>query len=204
MTWLEIGEIVKVLGAAATAAAAWFAASTAYKGLEKWRSETLGKRKAELAEKVLSSFYEMAEIIKGAREPFVGLHETAKRNGLPDHVTQDSNFVPERRLLEHQELFGRFRSLRHEFAAVFGSDKAKPFDELWRIRVEINHAVDNMLRNREMGQSRRPEDIKQWQEWYRTAFRHPDESKDEIAKRISSMVAGVEETCRPAIEARRD
>jgi hypothetical protein len=49
MDWSAVSEIVKALAAVATAIAAWFAARIAYKGLEKWRSETLGKRRAEVA-----------------------------------------------------------------------------------------------------------------------------------------------------------
>jgi hypothetical protein len=106
--------------------------------------------------------------------------------------------------LEHQEFFGRFRSLKHEFAAVFGKEAAKPFDELWRIRIDVNHAVDSMLRNKSMGKSHDPDDIKQWREWYRIAFRDPVEAKDEVVKQITAQVAAVEGTCRPAIEARKN
>jgi hypothetical protein len=155
-----------------------------------------------LAATVLSNVYEFAEILRTSREPWVLPHETAKLDGIPDEVSQNSNYVPERRLLEHQEFFARFRSLKHEYGAVFGKDAAKPFEELWRIRIDINHGVDDMLRNKEMGQSRDPDDIKEWREMYRIAFRDPDETKDEIAKRIATEVAAVEAICRPAIEAR--
>jgi hypothetical protein len=150
MSWNDIAEIVKVLGAVATAAAAWFAATTAYRGLEKWRSETFGKRRAELAATVLTKVYEAEEIFRAAREPFVLAHEMAKKEGIPDVIAEDSSFAPERRLLGYQEFFGRFRSMKHEFAAIFGREAAKSLDELWRIRIEINHAVDNMLRNKEV------------------------------------------------------
>src|ERR1700704_2881126 len=69
MTWADVGEVVKMLGATATAGAAWFAAYTAFQGLEKWRAETTGKRKAELAEDVLADFYQARDIINAARSP---------------------------------------------------------------------------------------------------------------------------------------
>ncbi len=66
MGWSDIGELVKVHGGSrdglcrmvrgiyrATACAAWFAAYTAYRGLQRWRDETLGKRKTEVAEQVM-------------------------------------------------------------------------------------------------------------------------------------------------------
>ncbi len=69
MDWAVFGEVVKVLGSVATAGAAWFAATIAYRGLNKWRAETIGKRKAELAEEVIADFYEARDIIIAARSP---------------------------------------------------------------------------------------------------------------------------------------
>lgn len=199
MTWAEIGELVKVSGAVATAAAAWFAAVTAFRGLNRWRAETIGKRNADLAATVLKAVYEMADILRSAREPWVMPHEVSKKVGIPDEVAEKTNFAPERRLLGHQEFFARFRSLKHEYAAVFAADAAKAFDALWRVRTDINHAVFSMLEHRDMGNSRDTEDKKLWDEWYHTAFHHADESKDEFGKRIAEQVEAVESVCRPAI-----
>jgi hypothetical protein len=202
MTLSDVGELIKVLGAVATAAAAWFAALTAFKGLEKWRAETVGKQRVELATTVLRMVYEFAEILRAARDPWVMNHETRKQDGVPETVTQNSNYVPERRLLEHQEFFSRFRSLKHEYAAVFGRDAAKPFDELWKLRLDVNHAVDAMLTSAELGNSRDPDDIKLWKEWYRTAFRDPVEANDGMLKSIAVQIEAVEKTCRAAVESK--
>lgn len=199
MSLNDVGEVIKTLGAVATAGAAWFAAVTAYKGLEKWRTEAIGKQKVELATEVLQVVYEFAEILRTAREPWVLPHETGKQEGIPDSIAQNSNYVPERRLLENQEFFGRFRSLKQRYAAVFGRDVAKPFDELWRCRIDINHAVHSMLTNSDLGKSRDADDIAEWRRWYRTAFRDPVEAKDEMLKRINAQVDAVEATCRAAI-----
>jgi hypothetical protein len=202
MTWQEIGEIIKVLGAVATAGAAWFAASIAYKGLEKWRNETSGKQRAELAAIVLANVYQMAEILRNARELWMLPQEKSKLEGVPDEITANWNFVPERRLLAHQEFFGRFRSIKHEFASVFGADSASFFDALWKIRIDINHAVHSMVQNKELGSSRDPEHMKLWREWYHVAFISPDEAKDEVLKKINAQVAKAESICKPAIEVR--
>ena len=102
MDWASVGEVVKVLGPVATAGAAWFAAIIAYGGLNRWRSETRGKRKAEIAEATLASVYEMEEILKDARAPWIDPHETAKKEGIPDEIATNSNYVPEARLIVHQ------------------------------------------------------------------------------------------------------
>ena len=130
MDWQAIGETARVLGAVATGGAACFAAFIAYRGLEKWRTETIGKRRYDVAVATLSLFYEMEEVIRAARMPLVVPHEMAPKAGVPDHVATDANYAPEARLLDHQDFFAKFRTARHEFAAVFGKKAAEPFDEL--------------------------------------------------------------------------
>lgn len=201
MSWSDIGEIVKAIAPMFTAVAACTAAWIGLRGLEKWRSETLGKRKAEIAEATLAKVYEMEEILRLARSPWVLPHEMAKKEGLPDEIATDSHYAPEARLIAYQEFFGRFRSQKYAFAAVFGREAAKPLDELWRVRMEINWAVDDLLRNKEMARGN-AEDRAFWREWYDTAFRPPDSKNDALGMLISEHVSAIEGTCRPAIEAR--
>ena len=202
MSWSEIGEFTKAVAPVFTAAAACTAAWIGVRGLEKWRAETLGKRKAEIAEATLTSVYEMEEILKEARAPWTLPHETAKKEGIPDEIATDSNYAPEARLIVYQEFFGRFRSQRYAFKAVFGHDAAKPLDEFWRIRVKINLAVMDLLNNKEMSNSTDEDDRALWKEWRYTAFRPLKEETDELGKLISELVSAIENTCRPAIEAR--
>ena len=92
------------------------------------------------------------------------------------------------------------------FAAIIaygGSQQVaiKPLDELWLIRVKINSAVGDLLRNKEMSNSTEKEDRALWKDWRDTAFR-PIRETDAIGKLISEHVSAIEDTCRPAIEAR--
>jgi hypothetical protein len=202
MSWGDIGELIKVLGAVATAGAAWVAVRIAYQGLEKWRSETTGKRKADLAATALAMVYQAEEIFRNARSTWIPVHEMIERPGIPEEIAKNPHYVAEARLLEHQDFFSRLRSLRHEFAAVFNQDDAKMFDELWRVRLDINHAVGDMLRNKEMEKSSHANDLQLWNEWKHTAYVHPKPEQDEVLKRIKAQVAAAEKICRPAIAAR--
>jgi len=197
----EAGEIIKAVAPAFTAGAACFGALIGWRGLEKWRSETLGKRRAEIAETTLAHVYEIAEILQSARSPFVSAHEMGKKEGIPDHIAADANYAPEARLLEHNEFFGRFRAQKFAFAAVFGRDAIKPLEDLWRIRLEINSAVFDLMNNKDLARGS-AEHRKTWTEWYYTAFRSLKADEDALNKRIAKNVLAVEETCRPAIEAR--
>jgi hypothetical protein len=201
MTWADFGELLKVLGSVATGGAAVTGAVVAWRGLEKWRAETVGKKKYELAAAVLADFYEMEEIIRVSRGAFVLAHEIDEivKDGVDETIA--TSYAPEQRLLKHQEFFAKLRARKFEFAAYFGKTAAGVFDDLWRIRLEINWAVGDMLRHKEVRGSSRPEDRTLWQSWHCIAFADPREGKDPVAPRLSKIIADVEALCRPAIEA---
>ncbi len=201
MDWSEVGEIIKAVAPIFTAGAACTGAWIGWRGLEKWRTETLGKRQAEIAEATLATVYEMEEIIRTARGPLVLAHEMAKKEGVPDEIATNANYAPEARLLEHQEFFARFRAQKYAFAALFGLEATKPLDELWQCRLEINWAVDDLLRNKEM--SRENAGHRAFLIARRAIAFRPSKSEDDtLGKRISEQVSSIERTCRPAIEAR--
>jgi hypothetical protein len=62
-------ELLRALPSIVTAGTAIFGVFLAKAGLEKWRRETIGKRKAELAEEVLADIYQARDIIQAARSP---------------------------------------------------------------------------------------------------------------------------------------
>jgi hypothetical protein len=200
MTWTDFGEFAKVLGSLATGGAAVTGAIVAWRGLEKWRAETVGKKKYELAAAVLTDFYEMNEIIRTSRGAFVLAQEIQEiaEKGIAEELA--ASYAPEQRLLKNQEFFARFRARKFEFAAYFGKTAAAHFDEIWKIRLEINWAVHVMLQQKEAGQSSRPEDIKLWKSWRAVAFADPREGMDPLVPRLNKIMADVEAICQPAIE----
>ena len=188
-------------GSIATGGAAVTGAIVAWRGLEKWRAETVGKKRYEVAASVLADFCEMDEIIRTSRGAFVlaqEIHEITE-GGVEEAVA--GSYAPEQRLLKHQEFFARFRARKYEFATYFGKAGAALFDDMWKIRLEINWAVMDMLNHKEVRNSRRPDDVELWQSWHRVAFADPREGKDPIAPRLAKIISGIEEICRPAIEA---
>jgi hypothetical protein len=200
MTWTEIGEFIKATAPAITAGAAVVGAFVGWSGLEKWQAESLGKRQAEIAEATLAVVYEMEEILRQARSALVLPHEMTKKEGVPDNIATDPNFAPEARLLEHQEFFGRFRAQRFAFAALFGRDAGKLLDDLWRCRLEINWAVDFLLRNKDM-QNADHDYASLYRKHKNTAFLYSS-ADDNFGQRISECIEKIEDSCRPAIEAR--
>jgi hypothetical protein len=210
MSWSDIGEIIKAVASVLTVGVASTAAWIAWRGLEKWRFETTGKRRAEIAEATLAHAYEMQEILRSARSPTILPHEAVKNEGVPDEIVTNPNYVPEARLLAYQEFFGRFRSQKYVFVAVFGAEAAEPLDELWRIRMEISQAVDVLLLHEKL--SKEDESVRAyWDEKHAIAFSPRGYSikgggfskdHDPLGSRIFEQVYKLEKICRPAIEAR--
>src|ERR1700730_11838477 len=77
-------ELLKALPSIVTAGTAIFGVLLAKAGLEKWRRETIGKRKIEVAEEVLADFYQARDIINEARAAMIGfLHPLVDKGEGP-------------------------------------------------------------------------------------------------------------------------
>jgi len=154
---------------AITAGAACFGAYIGYRGLERWRAETIGKRKAELAEEVLADFYEAREIIQAARMPGSLSNEGDSRAKSPDETEADTRtlnayFSVAERLSKKTEFFAQVESRRYRFIAHFGLPAAEPYMTLRKIHGEILVNVRMLLmthRQRQLGAN--PTSIEHWQ-----------------------------------------
>lgn len=118
------------------------ASCTAIYGIGSWRREHKGKRQAELAEEVLSLFYEARDAIKHIRNPFSHAGEGATRKQSENESADqkkayDQAYVVFERYNANLELFNRLHSLRYRFMTQFGEDSAEPFVELRKILNKI-------------------------------------------------------------------
>lgn len=195
-------ELLKAVPSIATAAAAIYGVVIAKAGLDKWRRETIGKRKAELAEEVIADFYQARDIIDAARSPatFAGEGETRKREAWEtdsDTQTLNAYFATTERLNKRGEFFAQLYARRYRFMALFGLETAKPYDELWKIHREIIIAVRMLVmtyRQREQGSA--PRDRKTWE----TIMGWGMPEDDTIPGRLDQITEAIEKTCRPAIQ----
>jgi len=117
------------------------ASCVAIYGINAWRRELKGKREIELAEEVLSLFYEIRELVSYIRSPvgFLGEGETRiKNNGETVQETTRLNraFVVYERYEKVKDKFVKLFSLKYKFMAIFAKT-GKPFDDIFKIREEI-------------------------------------------------------------------
>ncbi len=177
-----------------------FAAGQGIRSLNAWHSETVGKRKMELAEQALADFYEAREIIEGARTSVsFGDEGSSRQKGdwetEEDTRTLNAYYVPAERLAKASEFFAQLMSRRYRFLALFGQGAVKPYDELFSIRREILLAVRMLFAtHRQRREGTLPKDRKKWEEtigWV--------SEDDQICNRLASAVEEIEKICRPTI-----
>lgn len=171
----------------------------AWKALDKWRAEAIGKRRLELAEDVLSSFYQVREIIHDARAPLVLAGEMIREEGVPDHVAGSTYYAPIRRLRQSFDKIADLRAKRHRFAAVFGAEATDPWDEIEKVLLEIRAASDALLDLRGEHVGRDDPNAQFYIDQRKVLGRRPKD--DPITPRLDAAVAGIERRCMPLIRA---
>jgi len=118
------------------------AAGAVLVGVNAWRREYVGKRNLDLTEEVLALFYEARDVISYIRSPFSGGGEGSTRKVDPNESPEekriyDNAYVAFERFNKHQDLFNKIYSMRYRYAARFGKDAAKPFEDLNKVVAEI-------------------------------------------------------------------
>lgn len=151
MDWAGIGEAIKAVAPVFTAGAACVGAGIAYKGLQKWRHETVGRRRIELAEDVIADFYEAVDVFRWVRSPMAYAYETEARPGREQDAGavqhhRDTFYVPLKRLSDHAEFFAKVRARRYRVMATFGPDAGRFYDEIHRIHSRIAISAQALMR----------------------------------------------------------
>lgn len=186
-----------------TGLAALLAGWAAMRGLNAWRAETVGRRKAELAEEVLAGFYHTRDILTWARFPLSDADQDETAQGK-DELNKSDILAPVGRLTQESQVFSELGASRYRFMAYFGEEAARPFDE---VRAVYNEIVDSA---RSLARSHGQETVESEQERDRweAAIGRGETGGDALRKRLDHAVKAVEQTCRPLIEerhkARRD
>lgn len=197
--WLEV---VRIIPSIVTAGTAIYAVRISIQSLNKWRAETIGKRKAELAEDVLADFYEARDIINAARSPGGFGHEGATRmpanwESEEDTRTLNSYFRTIERLRNKETFFAKLDARRYRFVAHFGHEAAQAYDDLSKIHRQIVVAVQSLIstyQHRDQGSL--PHNRKLWE----ATIGWVSAEQDRIPAQLDALVQEIERICRPAIQ----
>lgn len=209
MEWQTAGEIVRDLAPLGTAVAAACAAWIGYRGLEKWRAEAIGKRKAELAEIVLADFYHVQNAFRWARSGVIFSGElTTDANQVDEDArarrAKEILALPLKRLADESELFARLASHRYRFQALFGEKGAAPFDKVASVYNDLSTSI-GVLSTLESWNSLGRSLDERSSEQIRTlrAKIWNNGPEDKIGTTVDTAVAEIEGICRPALSSKQ-
>jgi hypothetical protein len=193
---------VQATGSLLTGLATILGGIAALRGLDAWRDETVGRRKAELAEEVLAQFYRARDILTWARFPIrTDDREVAALAGesAEDVGERRRAFAPVERLAQESQIFSDLQASRYRFMAYFGEEAARPFDEIGALQTEIVNAADKLIRSQG-----KPETLetKAGRDAWESAIGWGAVEEDRVAQRLAQAVKNIEAVCRPLIGAR--
>lgn len=185
---IMVGEFVAIV------AACWAIIS----GVGAWKREFIGKRKIELAEEVLATFFELKDSIAYMRSPFghIGEGKARKRDEgeSPDESRiLDRGYVIYERYDSKSEVFNKFRSLKYRFMASFGHDSEEIFNKTNQVLNRIFSSANILSTHYWQRQGRvkmGPEELKKHLQEMRShedIFYDQVNDNDEIRKELSNI-----------------
>jgi hypothetical protein len=190
-------EWVTAIGTAMMGTAAWVASWAGIRGLDAWRAEAVGRRKAELAEEVLAQFYRIRDVIAWARLPSHRSPVVGESAASAADRRKAAAQAPVERLAAESKLFSELQASRYRFMAYFGQDAAHPFEEIRAIHAEIIDAAGRLSRSPDhKTPTSQTADHKRWGE----SLGWGDLDADALGQRLDRAIRAIERICRPLIE----
>ncbi len=164
----------------------------------------MAKRRAEVAEKVLTDFYKAKRAFDVIRSPMIWAREMIAEEGVADDVVTNDGYGVMRRFRQYADLFSELEATRYSFGALFGSDATAPYDSLVRVHNRVFHAAEALL------QYRHQQDAPNLQGHLRNMRREAfskgalddegNEMPDRVASDITAILTAIEASCRPALQ----
>lgn len=196
MDWIKVVESISII----------LASLIAIFGISSWRKEARWKRKYELAEDILSKFYESQQVIKNIRSPFGYSDEgkTRKKNDLEtkeESSIYDKAYVAFERFERNKEVIEKLQSLKFRFLTVFGKEHENLFDELTKIINEIFYASREIagIRLGEYGEMDPAEKGRKLRELQKIIYWTTVIEDDPIEQRVLKLIKDVERVCKKII-----
>jgi len=101
-------------------------------GIGAWKREFIGKRQIELAEDVLTRFFEVRDAVAFIRNPFARVSEGESRQEESHESSDEAQllnraYIVFERYSKKEVVFNSFRALKYRFMATFGASNEKIF-----------------------------------------------------------------------------
>jgi hypothetical protein len=199
MKWSIISSVIQSLSIIV-------ASFTAMYGITSWRREAKWKRKYELAEEILSLFYECKDNFKVIRSPAGNSSEGQTRKRGENETSEetarlDNAYVFIERYQAVKAPFIKLATLRFRFMAIFGKQSGEPFLEISKILNTIFLAARRLGMQYWRDQGHNQFNDSEFQKHIRKMHENEKivwmdfEETDEISKRINNCISEIEKQC---------
>jgi len=181
------------------------ASITAIYGISSWRREAKWKRKYEIAEEVLTTFYEISDKFERIRSPhsYVGEGKTRKRNEQEtkeESEILDKAYIVFERFEKEKDPFIKLRSIKYRFMVLYGKESVEPFMEIEKLTSKLLFASKQLGQRYWKEQGRKEFTEKQLEkhlakmEELENIFWSDDEM-DPFKNEINATITKIEEIC---------
>lgn len=175
----------------------------AVRSLNAWHRQLIGKLKTELAQQVLTDFYNVRDAFKRVRNIPIGVSEdenTRTGGGEEEKIKKFRQLyrLPIERLDNEKEIFSRLYASRYSFKGLFGDNAIEPFEKIREIHNNIFISAGLLAKlvvyEIEGERASNKDDLLDVLGWGRGG------PPDEIDQAIDRAVAAVEALCKPVLE----
>ncbi|WP_417592946.1 hypothetical protein [Owenweeksia hongkongensis] len=189
------------------------ASIAAVHGIFSWRREAKWRKKYELAEEVLSCFYDISDRFDVIRNPagYVGEGQTRKKNeneSADESAILDMAYVVVERYEREKAPFIRLKSLKYRFMVIYGKKAEEPFQDILRLTNKLFFASHKLGKRYWKDQGRRnltenqfEEHLKEMQKQEAIFYAGYDET-DEFKESVNHTICKIEKICKKVIEQR--
>jgi hypothetical protein len=164
------------------------------------RKLALAKRRAEVAEKVLTEFYKVQRAFELIRSPAIWAAEVKPEEGVAQDIIENDGYGVVRRLRENASFFSELEATRFTFGALFGVEAAGAYQAVIKLHNQVFHAAEAIVRYRN-DDPNLPGLRDFLPAMRKVAFsgRLAGE-RDLIEEEVAEVIAKVEAVCQPALE----
>lgn len=176
------------------------ASITAIWGVNSWRRDVKWRRKYELAEEVLASFYKAHDSIRIIRSPFgfegEGESRTKKEGeSLEETKIYNQAYVSRERYERNKSTFEKLQSLKFRFIVIYGKEYEQYFNKVSQVINKIFTASDLIAMNKLGIIPFKDGDIKKYTE---ILYSNPI-GTDNIEIEMTDVIFKVEKKCKEII-----
>ena len=200
-------ELAKIGEAIAIVAACWAIIS----GVGAWKREFIGKRKIELAEEVLATFFEVKDAIAYMRNPFSSGNEGKTRQRSDNERQEESElldrgYIVYERYNDKKDTFTKFSTLKYRFMASFGSETESIFSETSRVLNSIFVSAQMLATHYWQRQGRVQMSEDEFKRHLDEMHRHEGvfwdrmKDEDEIRSKLQEIQERLDSTTKPCFE----